>query len=97
MARKSGISKDNLDNRVRWKAKRMQDNYVGLELQWPDISCASKLCKGGFVVYRAKDGHGITEEWLPRFIAHAVTRAFDEGVGAVLGRALLWGCMDPAF
>ena len=33
VARKSGVSKDNLDYRARWKSERMQDNYVGMELK----------------------------------------------------------------
>ena len=95
IARKSGVSKDNLDYQARWKSKRMQDNYVGMELSWPDITCASKLCKGGFIIYKPKEGLGLTDDWLSRFIAPATTAAFDEGVGAILGRALLWACMDP--
>ena len=72
----------------------MQDNYVGMELSCPDGACASKLCKGDFIVYRLKDGLGLTDDWLSRFIAPATTAAFNEGVGAILGLALLWACMD---
>ena len=93
--KKAAVSKDNLDYQARWKSKRMQDNYVGMELSWPDITCASKLCKGGFIIYKPKEGLGLTDDWLSRFIAPATTAAFDEGVGAILGRALLWACMDP--
>ena len=73
----------------------MQDNYVGMELSWPDISCASKLCKGSFVMYKARQGLWLTDNWMSRFVAPAITAAFDEGVGAALGQALLWPCMDP--
>jgi len=97
VARKSGVSKDNLDYRARWKSKRMQDNYVGMELAWPDITTASKLCKGGFVVYRQKNGLNISDDWISRFVAPSITSSFDEGVGAVLGRALLWAVMDPEY
>ena len=69
VARKSGVGKDNLDYRARWKSKRMQDNYVGMELCWPDIHCASKLCKGGFIVYKPREGLGLTDDWIARFIA----------------------------
>ena len=68
----------------------MQDNYVGMELSWPDIACASKLCKGGFIIYKAKDGLGLTDDWISRYIAFATTAAFDKGVGTILGCALLW-------
>ena len=73
----------------------MQDNNVGMELSWPDLACASKLRKGGFIAYRAKDGLGLPDDWVSRFIAFATTAAFDEGVGVILGCALLWACMDP--
>ena len=42
IARKSGVSKDNLDYQARWKSKRMQDNYVGMELSWPGFSQREK-------------------------------------------------------
>ena len=55
----------------------MQDNYVRIELSWPDITCStSKLCKGGFIIYKAKDGLGLTDDWVSRFIAPATTAAF---------------------
>ena len=95
VARKSGVSKDNLDYQARWKSKRMQDNYVRMELSWPDIACASNLCKCSFIIYKAKDDLGLTNDWGSRFIAPATTAAFDEGVGAILGCTLLWACMDP--
>ena len=68
---------------------RVQDNYVGMELSWPDISCASKLCKRSFVIYKARQGLGLTDGWMSTFVAPANTAAFDEGVGAVLGQS---GC-----
>ena len=73
----------------------MQDNYVGMELAWPDITTVSKLCKGGFIVYRQKQGLNISEDWIAWFVAPSIPSSFDEGVGAVLGRALLWAVMDP--
>ena len=74
----------------------MQDNYVGMELNWHDISFTSKLCKqGSFIIYKAREGFGLTDDWMSRFVAPAITGAFDEGVGAVLRQALLWAYMDP--
>ena len=50
---------------------------------------------GTFIIYKAREGLGLTDDWMSRFVAPAIMAAFDEGVGAVLGQALLWACTDP--
>ena len=48
----------------------MQDTSSSfcIELNWPIISCASKLYKDSFI--------GITDDWISRFVAPAITGAF---------------------
>ena len=77
------------------RAKRMQDRYTDTQLDWPDANAASKLA-GSVVIYKAKDGSGVTDWWLSREIAPAITSSFNEGIGAILGRALLWACHEPS-
>ena len=93
MARSSGCHKDDTNYRARWKSdKQVQDRYTDTQLTWPDVKAATKLCKGGVCLYRVKDGLGITDEWIARNIAPAITGTFGEAVGAILGKSLLWAC-----
>ena len=48
-------------------------------------------------MYRQKQGLNISDDWIACFVAPSITSSFDEGVGAVLGRALLWAVMDPEY
>ena len=88
VVRKCSIPKDNLNHRARWKSKQIQDTYVGMELK-------AGLTFLVQAIYKAREGLGLTDDWMSRFVAPAITAAFDEGVGAVLGQALLWACMNP--
>ena len=59
--RQQGISKDDVDYQFRWQDKRMQDQYTDTQLAWPDANAASKLSGGSVVIYKAKDGSGVTD------------------------------------
>ena len=96
MCRDNGASTDDIDYRARWKVSRMQDRYTGTQLHWPDIHAASKLCLGGICKYKVKDGSGITNEWLSREVAPAITASFGAAVGNILAKALLWACYEPS-
>jgi hypothetical protein len=95
-ARKSDCSKDNVDVRARWKRKaRQQDGYVEVTLPYPDAKVAAKLCIGGCIKYQLRQNSGITDEWIAEFVVPNILRRFPQGVGRVLGRALLWACFEP--
>ena len=94
--RRGGASKDDLDYRARWKTQRMQDRYTDTQLDWPDVNAATKLCEGGVCLYKEKDNSGITEEWLARAVAPAISQAFGVGVGKVLAKPLIWACFDAS-
>ena len=93
----SGGSYEECDYRARWASKqRMQSRYTAVQLDWPDVSCATKLCEGGACRYKAVEGSGITDEWLASEIAPAICAAFGPGVAKILGLSLLWASFEPS-
>lgn len=95
-ARRCGCPKDFVDYRARWRQKRMQERYADTQLDWPDVCAASNLCTGGVVLYRAKEGSGITDDWLAREITPGITGSFNESVAAILAKSLVWACFEPS-
>jgi len=96
VCRRGGVGKDDIDYRARWKARRMQDRYTDMQLDWPDVRAASKLCDGGTCLYKVKDGLPVTNAWISTNVTPSITASFGEGVGAILGKALLWAVFDPS-
>lgn len=93
-ARSSGVPRDFIDYRARWRNKRMQEIYADTVLPWPDIKTASKLCVGGICMYKLKDGCGLSNEWLSEHVAPAIQQCFGSGVAEILAKPLLWACLD---
>jgi len=97
-ARRQGVSKDDIDYRARWSAKRMQDRYTDIQLNWPDVNAASKLCQDGACRYIIKrEAVGVSDEWLCTNVTPNISSAFDRRVGAILARPLLWAAFDPTW
>jgi hypothetical protein len=94
--RRGGATKDDTDYRARWKVRRMQDRYTDIQLDWPDVNAASKLCVGGICVYKVKDGSGIADEWLAKEVAPAISESFGDKVRQILAKPLLWACFDAS-
>ena len=62
-ARCSSCSKDDVEVRGRWKRmKRMVDNYIDVELPYPDAKVASILAVGGPIKYELREGSGLTDQ-----------------------------------
>ena len=95
-ARRAGAPKDDVDYRARWRLKRQQEKYADIQLDWPDVNVACKLCDGGPLIYKEKDSSGITDEWLAREIAPGISGSFGNQVGAILAKSLLWACFDAS-
>ena len=72
----------------------MQDRYTDVQLSWPDVHCASKLCNDGPIKYVLKEDAGITDEWLCRNVAPNIAAAFGNDVGVILAKPLLWAAFD---
>ena len=93
--RRCGASKDDVDYRARWQTNaRMQDRYTDVQLPWPDLNAASKLCQGGPIKYKIKQEAGLTNKWISCIVTPGITQVFDQHVGAILGKALFWACFD---
>ena len=93
-ARRNGCYRDETDWRARWKRKSQQDKYAECTVPWPDAKVASALCKGGPIHYSVKEGSGISEEWILRYVCPAIRTCYGRSLSLVLGRALLWRIFD---
>ena len=93
-ARNGGSSRDFVDYRARWRNQRIQEVYADVDLPWPDIQVASKLCVGGICMYKLVDGCGLSNEWLVQHVTPAIQHCFGSGVAGILAKPLLWACLD---
>ena len=94
-ARRRGVPADFVDYRARWKSKTMQGRYCHTQLNWPDVSAASKgLCPGGACRYVVKKDAGVTDEWLCTNVTPNISSTFGRVIGAILARPLLWAVYD---
>jgi hypothetical protein len=90
-ARESGIKKDHVDYRSRWKnLARLQDRYTETTLVYPDAEVAAVLCHGGPCEYAIKEGANISNEWIISHVTPNINRVYGQGVATVLGKAILW-------
>ena len=72
----------------------MQDRYTDIQLNWPDVHCAGKLCNDGPINYVVKEAAGITNDWLCRNVVPNITAAFGNEVGAILAKPLPRAAFD---
>jgi hypothetical protein len=90
-ARKSGMTKDDIDHRGRWKRdNRQQDTYADTTIPFVDAKVAAALCNGGPITYVVKEGSGISDDWILQHVVPSMRRHLDRQVCVVFGRALLW-------
>jgi ribosomal protein S15P/S13E len=95
-ARESGANKDDIDGRGRWKMKRVSDDYVAIELPFPDAKVCGLLCVNGPVMYCLRNNSGVSREWLLNHVVRNIVQsgAIEENVALRLSLALLWGAME---
>ena len=95
MSQRCGAPKDDVNYRARWKtSKAMQDQYLEIQLDWPDINAASRLCHRGVCVYKERDDSSVTDQWLAASVTPAIRGAFGDRVAVILAKPLLWACYD---
>ena len=96
-ARRNGCSKDDVNTRGRWKRlKQMVDNYIANEIPYPDAKAAAALCIGSAIKYELKKDCGVDDEWISQYVVPEVTEKLgDKRASHILGKALLWACLDP--
>lgn len=98
-ARQNGCSRDEIDLRGRWKKKKRQvDVYIDTEVPYPDARVAGALCVGGPITYQLVAGCGVDDGWITNNVVPEIfKRHFCKKTAVVLGRAVLWACIDPMF
>jgi len=97
VARKNGMSKDDIDHRGRWKnKKRQQDVYTDPTIPYVDAKCAASLCKGGPITYVCDRSSGISDDWLLQYAVPHIAARHDRQVAIVLGKAVLWQIFDSS-
>jgi hypothetical protein len=75
----------------RWKARaRVSDVYDDIDLPFPDVKVAGKLCLGGPCKHVVKEGSGIMDAFLPEHIAPNIRTRFPDDVTIFLAKVLLW-------
>jgi len=93
--RRSGCSKDETDYRASWKGHgRQSDVYTDVELHWPDLKVASKLCVGGPCKYALKEGSGLSDDWLVQNVTPNIADVYGAEVAAILAKPLLWALFE---
>jgi hypothetical protein len=67
-----------------------------LEQQYTDARVAAALCVGGPIKYKLKEDSGVTDEFLAEHVVPGIASFFgaDSSVTKVLGKALLWSCLQ---
>jgi hypothetical protein len=55
---------------------------------------AAALCKGGPIKYAVREGSGVSDDWISKYIVPRIASRFPWSVALVLGRALLWLVRD---
>jgi hypothetical protein len=95
-ARRCGCSKDDVDNRGRWRKRRVQDQYVSVNLPYPDAKVAAALCVGGPCRYALKQGSGVSDNWLRQYVVPNILRSqhIQDRVALVLALPLVWAAFD---
>ena len=98
-ARQNGCTRDEIDLRGRWKKKTRQvDVYIDTEVPYPDARVAGTLCVGGPILYQLVAGCGIDDGWITNNVVPEIFKChFCTKTAVVLGRAVLWACIDPMY
>lgn len=95
VARRLALSKDNVDDRARWRGgTRQQDAYNEITNSYVDARVAAALCRGGAVIYFIKAESGITNQWILEYVVPHLREKIPEQAALVFGRAVLWRVFD---
>jgi hypothetical protein len=68
----------------------VSDVYDDIDLPFPDVKVAGKLCLGGPCKHVVKEGSGIMDAFLPEHIAPNIRTRFPDDVTIFLAKVLLW-------
>ena len=88
--RNSGISKDDVDSRGRWKnTGRTADRYEDPTLPFVDIKACIALCQGGACAYIPKPGC-ITADFVCMHVAPHIEAKYGRAIATIFGNAITW-------
>lgn len=98
-----GRTQEEIDCRARWKrqkSSRISSRYISPEQPTIDARCCETLCIDGAIRYTAREGSGVTNEFLAVHVCPAIKAFYsateDGGAGLVevLGYPILWACHE---
>lgn len=110
-AAENGCTLYECEIRGRWKGKRNGQTvniYISVEQAPTDAKVAGVLAVGGPIMYKVKEGSGVTRQFILEHVVPGIANYFRDdasnNIAEVLGNALLWAChedslshmMDPA-
>lgn len=88
--RNSGIGKDDVESRGRWRdGRRVANRYEDPTLPFVDTRACEKLCQGGACTYVPKSGC-VTQEFLCSYVVPAIATKFGANVAMIFGSAVMW-------
>jgi hypothetical protein len=95
-ARNAGAQTSDINYRARWKEKgnKMQERYVDIQLNWPDVKTATSLCVDGPCKYKMRQDAGVSDEWLAANVTPNIRTCWNARIAAILAKPLLWACFD---
>ena len=89
-ARQNGCTKDDVEDRGRWKSnKRIIDTYIDCLISFPDTKIASTLCIGGQIKYLESINMIADENLILQSVGRNILFYFPRQVHLVFGTALM--------
>ena len=74
----------------------MVDNYIANEIPYPDAKATAAIYIGSAIKYELKKDCGVDKDWICQYVVLEVTEKLgDKRATLILGKALLWTCLDP--
>eukprot|EP00957_Ditylum_brightwellii_P091443 6963107-Ditylum_brightwellii.AAC.1 len=77
--------------------RRVLDRYCDTKLPWVDVKINVALCVGGLCAYKLKEGSGLTDDWISKYVCPSIKHVYGEGVSILLGKAVLCAIFDDNF
>ena len=95
-AMRSGLSRDHINRRGRWRVrKQVVDAYIDVNLPYPDALAAHKLCgPKGSCKYKTHPEVNVSNTFVLEKVAPSCFRLLGEPVVLAVGYALLWAVFE---
>eukprot|EP00957_Ditylum_brightwellii_P128350 9789222-Ditylum_brightwellii.AAC.1 len=71
-----------------FKAQRkVLDRYCDTTLPWVDIKTNVALCVSDPCAYKSKEGSGVTDAWISKYVCPSIRHVYCKGISVLLGKA----------